>query len=164
MMIELKKGSQGPSTLTCVRSDGTQTWGKLHPFLPVHDLTHRAVESVLTFDEAFFGLVAAGWAIDDFAARGASKRFPLQARWAESIVGLFDLERGTGRVWSAPEFNEALALSLQGQGVEGFRPVAESELARIRQLRSESEARWDLLAPGDTLALPFPAIPGGSNR
>jgi hypothetical protein len=161
MIIELKKGHDGPSTLSCVRADGTRTWGKLHPFFPVHDLTHCAVESVLGFREAFFGLVASGWAIDDFAAPGASRRFPEEARWAESIVGLFDLERGTGRIWTAPGFNEALAESLRGQGVAGFRPVAEQELARIRALRSQTQMLWDSLAPGDKLALPFPADSGG---
>lgn len=162
MIIELKKGREGPPTLTCVRGDGTRTWGKLHPFLPVHDLTHRAVESVFGFKEAFFGMVASGWEIDDFAVKGAARRFPLEARWAESMVGLFDLERGTGRIWSASEFNEALAASLSGQGVEPFRRVDEAELARVRELRGETQAQWESLAPGDKLALPFPAISGGS--
>jgi hypothetical protein len=157
MIIELKKGHDAPPTLSCVRADGTRTWGKLHPFFAVHDLTHRAVESVLGFREAFFGLVASGWAIDDFAAPGVAKRLPDEARWAESIVGLLDLERGTGRIWTAPEFNEALAESLRGQGARGFRPIAEAELARIRALRSETQTLWDSLAPGDKLALPFPA-------
>lgn len=83
MIIELKKGHNGPPTLSCIRADGTRTRGKLHPFFPVHDLTHAAVESVLGFNEAFFGLVAAG-------------RLPMEARWAEGIVGVLDLERGTG--------------------------------------------------------------------
>lgn len=47
MVIQLKKGRDGPSTLACVRSDGSRTWGKEHPFFPLHDLTHCAVESVL---------------------------------------------------------------------------------------------------------------------
>src|SRR5574341_775530 len=32
MVIQLKKGRDGPSTLTCVRADGSRTWGKEHPF------------------------------------------------------------------------------------------------------------------------------------
>jgi hypothetical protein len=163
MVIEIKKGSGGPSTLTCIRGDGTRTWGTLHPFLPVHDLTHRAVESVLGFRQAFFGLVASGWEIDAFAAPGASRRFPLEARWAESIVGLLDLERGTGRVWTAAEFDDALGESLRGQGVERFRPIAEAELAWMRALRAEAQELWDTLAPGSKLALPFPADSGRSS-
>ena len=148
MDIELKKGRDGPSTLACVRADGTRTWGKVARFFPVHDLTHCAVESVLVFKEAFFGLVASGWSIDDFAAPGVAGRLPVEAVWAESIVGLLDLERGTGKEWTAPEFNEALAESLRGQGRAAFRPIGEAELARIRALRNGLQQRWDELTPG----------------
>ena len=157
MVIEMKKGRDGPTTLICVRADGTRTWGKVARFFPVHDLTHCSVESVLGFKEAFFGLVASGWNIDDFTAPGVAARLPIEAQWAESIVGLLDLERGTGKEWTAQEFNEALAESLRGQGVKSFRAIREAELARARELRDELEARWDVLAPGGVLTVPFPA-------
>jgi hypothetical protein len=90
MIIHIKKGSDGPATLACVRDDGSRTCAHLHPFFPIHDLTHCAVESVLGFDQAFFGLVGAGWEIDDFARPGASRRLPHQALRAERIVGVLD--------------------------------------------------------------------------
>src|SRR5262245_20177690 len=93
MVINLKKGRDGPSTLACVRADGTRTWGREHPFFPLHDLTHCAVESVLGLNEAFFGLIAAGWAIDDFEKPGAGARIPFQGILAEHIVGVLDRER-----------------------------------------------------------------------
>ena len=86
MLIQLKKGRDGPSTLSCLRSDGSRTWAKEHPFFPLHDLRHYAVESVLGFDEAFFGLIAAGWEIDDFAKPRASERLPLQARLGDTSL------------------------------------------------------------------------------
>jgi hypothetical protein len=92
MLIHLKKGRDGPSTLACVRDDGSRTWGREHPFFPLHDLAHCIVESVLGFDEAFFGLIAAGWDIDDFAKPGASTKLPPQALLAEHIVGVLDRE------------------------------------------------------------------------
>ena len=156
MVIELKKGRDGPSTLVCVRADGTRSWGKVARFFPVHDLTHCAVESVLGFEEAFFGLVASGWNIDDFAAPGVAGRLPTEAVWTESIVGLLDLERGTGNAWTALEFNEALAESLRGQGVTGFRVIGEDELARAKAVRDELQARWEALAAGGVLSVPFP--------
>jgi len=159
MIVEIKKGHDGPSSLTCIRADGTRTWGRVQSFFPIHDLTHFAVESVLEFREAFFGLIDAGWSVDDFQAKGVAARLPLEAIWAESIVGLFDLERGTGTEWSAPEFNEALLASLRAQGATGFRPVTDDELARARALRNELKGRWEALAPGETLAVPFPAPP-----
>src|SRR5262245_44562019 len=123
MIIELKKGRDGPTTLACVRENGTRTWGHVGRFFPVHDLTHCAVESVLGFNEAFFGLAASGWDIDDFTAPGVASRLPQEAVWAESIVGLLDLERGTGKEWTAEEFNDALQQSLFGQGRAGMRLI-----------------------------------------
>ena len=157
MVIQLKKGRDGPSTLTCVRADGTRTWNKLHPFFPVHDLTHCAVESVFGFDQAFFGLVAAGRGIDDFAEPGAATRLPTEALWAENMVGLFDLERANGEPFKAAEFNEALTLSMRQQGTEPFRPVGDDELVRVRELSDTLVGRWHALPAGDTLAVPFPA-------
>ena len=159
MIIQLKKGRDAASTLACVRADGSRTWGKLHPFFPLHDLTHCATESVLEFREGFFGLVASGWNIDDFEAKGAVKRLPLQAGWAESIVGILDLERGTGRVLSASEFNEALAESLRGQEFAAFRELNEEELARVRALRGLLFERWRMLPQGETLEVEFPLAP-----
>ncbi len=97
MIVQLKKGRDAPATLACVRGDGSRTWVKLQRFFPLHDLTHYAVESVFGFDQAFFGLVASGWDIADFAAPGAAARLPAQALQAECMVGLFDLERVSAR-------------------------------------------------------------------
>jgi len=156
MIIQLKKGRDGASTLACIRADGSRTWSKLHPFLPLHDLTHCATESGLGFQEGFFGLVASGWNIDDFAVKGAVKRLPLQAGWAESIVGILDQERGAGRVLSVSELNEALAESLRGQDFAAFRELKEEELARIRALRARLFEQWRDLPAGETLELRFP--------
>jgi hypothetical protein len=157
VIIELKKGRDGPTTLACVRPDGTRTWGKVDRFFPVHDLTHCAVESVLGFKEAFFGLAASGWNIDDFTAPGVASRLPPEAVWAESIVGLLDLERGTGTEWTVEEFNTALAESLRGQGRAAFRLITPDELARTRGLRNALQARWEAVQPGGVLTVPFPA-------
>jgi len=158
MLIQLKKGSDGPSTLACVRADGTRTWGKVHPFFPIHDLTHCAVESLFAFKKAFFGLVASGWDIDDFLQPGAAARQPVEALWAESIVGLLDLERASGQAMAAAEFDEQLSAALGRLGVPPFRAVSEVELGRVRALREELRARWQELPPGDTMEVRFPAL------
>jgi len=157
MIIQLKKGRDGPSTLACVRADGSRTWSKLHPFFPVHDLTHCAVETVLGFREAFFGSVASGWSIDDFAEPGTASRLSTEAVVAECIVGIFDLERAGGQVYTAEEFNAALAAALRGQRMPAFRELEERELQRVRALRAELVSRWWAVAPGDTLEVAFPA-------
>src|SRR5438874_8737594 len=101
MVIQWKKGRDGPPSLTCVRADGTRTWRRVHPFFPTHDLVHCAVESVFGFTQAFFGLVASGWSLDDFDQRGAPARLPKEALWAENMVGLFDIDRKSTRLNSS---------------------------------------------------------------
>lgn len=158
MIIQLKKGRDGPSTLACVRADGSRTWARVHPFLPDHDLTHCAVESVLGFKQAFFGLVASGWQIDDFSFPDTRTRVPVEAHWAESIVGILDLERGSARHLAEPEFAEALASSLRAQGLPPYRSLRSSQLDAIRALRADLFERWCATAPGGTLEMPFPAV------
>jgi hypothetical protein len=156
MRIHLKKGRDGPSTLACIRNDGTRTWAHEHPFFPSHDLTHCAVESALGLDQAFFGLIAAGWEIDDFAQPGASKRMPFEALLAEHIVGILDRERGLPNVLTTAEVNEAIVASLSVAERAGFRPITPSQLVAVRSLRARLERRWRELAMGATLELEFP--------
>jgi hypothetical protein len=157
MVIQLKKGRDGPATLACVRVDGTRTWGKEHPFFPVHDITHCAVESVLGFDQAFFGLIAAGWDIDDFEKPGASRRMPFQALVAEHVVGVFDRERALPAPLTVAEFNEAVLASLPPLQRDWFQPLTDAQVSHVRELRSTLEARWHALPVGATLEVTFPA-------
>ena len=156
MRIHLKKGRDGPSTLACIRADGSRTWGKEHPFLPLHDLTQCAVESVLAFDQAFFGLIAAGWDIDDFASPGAMKKLPLQALLAEHIVAVLDRERGLLHPMTAAEVNDAVVASLTPSDRPRFEPITDAQLATVRAFRHELAARWHGLPPGATLEIEFP--------
>jgi hypothetical protein len=157
MNIQLKKAKDGRSTLACVRPDGSRTWAKLHPFFPVHDLTHCAVETVFGFRSAFFGLVASGWPLDGFGSPDGRRDLPAEALWAECIVGLLDRERAMDEAWSAAALSEALSASLRGIEAAPFRPVTDEELARVRALRDELAARWRALPRGETLEVPFPA-------
>ena len=157
MLIQLKKGKDARSTLTCVRDDGSRTWGKVHPFFPEHDLTHYAVEGVLGFTEAFFGLVASGWELDDFLLPRTRSRLPMEALLAECIVGVLDMERGLKLSQDTDELNAVLADGLRAQGLNAERRLSEHELEAIRSLRDQLIARWHATAPGDTLEVPFPS-------
>lgn len=68
----------GGGVLNCIRADGTVTWqtqdGPPGLFFPYHDLTHYAVEIVLGFRHAFYGLLADGWTIDDTGGKGVRAR------------------------------------------------------------------------------------------
>lgn len=162
MLIQWKKGRDGPPSLACVREDGTRTWRRVHTFFPLHDMEHCVVESVLAFDRAFFGLVASGWAIEDFEKPGTSARLTDDAMWAEHIVGVLDLERGRSEFLTAAEFNDALSSTLARQGCAPFRAVTVEELQRIHESVGELASRWTDLPAGAMLEVefPLPARPG----
>src|ERR1700756_4214175 len=109
LTIRIKKKTDGSAALSMTRADGSVTWqrqeGQLGRFFPLHDLTHYAVETVLGFRRAFFGLVAEGWDLSTFGQPGVKNRLPEEAGLAELLVGYFDLERATGVVDSAEELN-----------------------------------------------------------
>ena len=159
LRIQLKRGRDARDVLVCIRSDGSRTWSPVHPFFPVHDLTHYAVECILGFRTAFYGLIAGGWSIPDFANRGSRYRMTEETLWAEHIVGLLDRERARGEQQTAEEFNAALELGLTGSSLPGFRPLTEADLSAIRRRRDDLASRWATVGPGDMLEIEFPPDP-----
>jgi len=160
LVIRIKKKTDGSAALSCIRRDGTTTWqrqeGQLGRFFPLHDLTHYAVETVLGFQRAFYGLLAEGWDISDFGTSGSRGKIPDQAGVAEVVVGFFDLERMTGERESADEMNARLQTFRADRGLPptAFR-ITEEQAARIRALRAELFDRWKAVAPGEALELSF---------
>lgn len=160
LLIRVKKKNDGSAALTCTRADGSVTWqrqdGKLGAFFPLHDLTHYAVETVFGFRRAFYGLLAEGWDLSSFGEAGTKGRLPEDAHLAELIVGFFDLERITGNVTSAGEFNDKIRDYLADNEFPptSFR-VDDDQLANIRRVRDELFSRWRAVPAGETLELPF---------
>jgi hypothetical protein len=62
--------------------------------------THYAIETTLGCRQGFFGLIASGWDIEDTTGKGARGPVPEQTAEVESLVGLFDSERGSGVLWT----------------------------------------------------------------
>ena len=62
LAVRLTRKRDGAVVLELRRADGTTTWqkrtGPTAEFFAVHDLTHYAVETVLGYRRAFYGLVA----------------------------------------------------------------------------------------------------------
>jgi hypothetical protein len=160
LLIRIKKKTDGSAALSCIRRDGTTTWqrqeGQLGRFFPLHDLTHYAVETVLGFQRAFYGLLAEGWDISDFGTTESRGRIPDEAGLAEVVVGFFDLERMTGERETAEEMNSRLVSFRADRGLPptAFR-ITEDQTARIRELRADLFARWTAVPPGEALELSF---------
>jgi hypothetical protein len=159
IVIRIKKGADGRTSLSCTRSDGTTTWqrqqGAQASFFPRHDLTHYAVETVLGRHRGFYGLVAAGWDLSDFGTPWPRGKLPKDANLTEMIVGFFDHDRATGEMGTAEELNAYLATF----GIENVLPAPEKftdeDLSRVRQRRGELFAQWEAVQPGSVLELRF---------
>lgn len=163
LLIRFKRAPDGSAALSCVRADGSTTWqrqlGATGVVMPAHDLTHYAVESVLRYRHAFYGLVADGWDIDDFAAPYPRGPIPEEAREAELVVGVFDTERMMGGNWSPAELREQgrsyIPRSRPGHEPVRFPDLSDADIERIHAVRADVFTRWAALAPGETLELLF---------
>jgi hypothetical protein len=168
IVIRIKKGKDGPTSLSCARADGTVTWqrqeGKQAAFFPKHDLTHCAVESVLGQRQGFYGLVAAGWDFSDFGTPWPRGKIPVEANVSEMIVGFFDFERQSGETSTARELNRKITEYCAEHGLPPRRELTEEDLTRIRERRAELFAKWDAVQPGEALEIPFGGEEGRGKR
>ena len=159
LRIRIAKRTDGGAVLRCVRADRTETWqkqsGASAAFFPLHDLTHYAVEAELGIRDAFYGLIADGWSIDDTTGKGARGALPPDALFVENVVGTLDLERAGGVRWTAEEFNASMALHAKTSGRPEPRALTDEELSRIRKRRAELFSHWEKVPPGQSLDLEF---------
>jgi hypothetical protein len=160
LKIRLKRRSDGSAALTCEREDGSVTWqrqeGSIGMVFPSHDLTHYAVETALGYDHGFFGLVADGWDISDFASPWSRGPIPREALEVELIVGLLDMQRLMNADWTAEELLEQGKLYVESRSPGTQLPVLTQEmLNRVCDLGRDVFARYAAVAPGATLELVF---------
>lgn len=159
IVVRIKKGSDGRTSLSCERADGTTTWqrqqGAQASFFPRHDLTHYAVETVLGHRKGFYGMVAAGWDLSDFGTPWPRGELPKDANLTEIIVGFFDQERASGQMGAAEEINDQLSEFAEENGLPAPEQLTEDDLSRVRKRRGELFAQWDAVRPGDALELAF---------
>lgn len=160
MQIRFQKAKDGSATLSCIRDDGSSTWSNgVQDFFVWHDLIHYAVETTLGCRQAFFGLLASGWNIDDFEKRdpktGRTPPLPAETVGVENIVGLLSSELVGAMPPSHAEFSELLASACAGFD---FPPpaVTPEQLDAIRAAVAALHSRWRDLPPGGVLELPFP--------
>jgi hypothetical protein len=159
MIIRIKKNADGRTSLTCTRADGSATWQTLDggqaAFFPRHDLTHYAVETVLGHHDGFYGLIQSGWELTDFGKPWPRGKIPLDAVVSEMIVGLLDLERGSGVLARADDINARLAEFCAENGGPAPETISDDDLGRVREERARLFAQWEAVAPGSALELEF---------
>ena len=147
LRIEITKQPDSTGVLRCTRQDGSVTWQKQTKhaaYFALHDLTHYAVEVTLGYDHGFFGLIAAGWDVEDTTGKGSRGALPTDAAEVEQIVGLFQTEQASGTRWTTEQFNEFTP-----------RALTDAEIQNVRTLRAALFQKWFATKPGDKLELEF---------
>jgi hypothetical protein len=138
------------------------TWQKQQgnhaAFFPFHDLTHYAVETELNFSRGFYGLIAAGWEIDETTGKTARGPLPDEAIEVEYLVSALSAERAGAAVSTAEEFNQLARTFAGAKGLSQPQSLTEADLARVRSRMDKLHLRWRALTPGDTLELAFPRL------
>ncbi len=160
MKVGLKKAKDGRPTVTFVRDDGSSTSGRLGSgdFGPVHDLTHYAVETTLGLRQGFYGLLAAGWNIPDFEAKGTAARLPDEAIVAECIVGQLTNAVFGGQPVTTANFNWLVREAVIAQRPAAAIPALDDAVFRtMREKLATLLDRWRALPPGNALTLDWPA-------
>ena len=99
-----------------------------------HDLTHYAVETTLGLRQGFYGLLAQGWDIPGFEAKGTARQLPDEVLVTECIVGQLTNIVFAGRAAAAGELNAALSPALlpgasPGDSTRGLHSPAGAGLA-----------------------------------
>ena len=168
MRIRFSKTRHGP-VLVCTRDDGSVTGMKSERhggFFVRHDLMHYAVETVLGFRQAFWGLVAGldgrpTWSIEAFNVPGATKGLPSEAVITEFIVGLID----QAAVFSdkppvAADVNRDLQQSMANSPGLTTPTISQGQLDQIMQRFMDLYARFQSLPEGGHLDLEFPSTTG----
>jgi hypothetical protein len=162
LLILIKRAPDGSAALTCIRADETRTWqkqpGSVGMLLPFHDLTHYAVETSLRYRRGFYGLIAEGWDIGDFVPPYPRGPVPREAREAELVVSVFEMElRNPG--WAPATIREeGERYSLSGRsGREGITlpELSDADIDRVRTTSRDLFRRWAETGDGETLQLEF---------
>ena len=165
LTIRFKRHPDGSASLTCLRADGTSTWqrqnGSLGLVFPPHDLTHYAVETTLGYSNGFYGLIAQGWDIADFAKPWPKGQIPVEAQEVELIVGFFDTERRSLTQMTEAEFNDHAERYLAARkstkpGALAIAPrLSQEEIEGVRRSRTDLLSRWGKLGSGESFELAF---------
>jgi hypothetical protein len=162
MILRFKKHTDNMLSFGCIRDDGTTTgFGKHAPnaFYAFHDLVHYAIEKEFGFREAFYGLVASGWDMEDFGTvdpqTGKKRIVPAEADIVECLVGALQMEEFPLR--SSPldaAWWEYLPMHFAAIGGAAVPPILTIErLERARQHAAHLHNQWNELPTGETLEL-----------
>ncbi|MEM1221079.1 MAG: hypothetical protein AAGH79_19315 [Bacteroidota bacterium] len=158
LVLRFHKKSPSQSVLTVIRADGTITWSKLYPGMEVHDLAHYAIETELSLSDAFYGLLADGYDIQDFELPRDQRpvalipaNLPLVSLQVEYFVNLLltELQHGS----PITDFIEQLSKMLAEAKLPPLVSLDEPILDEIRKQLRVLLIRWKAVSLGEAMEL-----------
>lgn len=158
LSIRIKKVTDAPSVLIVERSDGSKTYSKLEPDFEIHDIAHFVVEKQLNCKNAFYGMLAQGYRIDEFQLPKEVRpralwpqNMPQEAFVTEHLVNLLTIDF----MQSETEMDIAKILEsiLKDKGLPFPSTLDNEKLASIRNELSDLMAKWNELQRGKELKL-----------
>ena len=155
MLIRITKNTDKPHILKYIRDNGTNTWIYADDFFIQHDISHFALETILTYKTAFNGMINSGMNITDFESKEkrALNNITDESWYAENMANLFLIEISQGVF---ENFNE-----VQQQSFQSFNrtyplvSLSDANIQAIRNYLGLLLLQWNELASGDTLELTF---------
>ena len=157
MLIQFNRKSEKDLLLIITRTDGSQTWTKIHPGLILHDLAHYTVEKELQIKNGFFGIINEGIEIEDFESHERRSKFPklknlpLEAIQVEHVVNLLQIEylQNTDK----EQFLENLKEVLESNDLPYMTSMSADKLKNIREEFYPLSDSLTQLKSGETLEL-----------
>lgn len=157
--LSFRKEAHKPPVFTFRRSDGSVVWSQLRNLPVGHDLAHYVVEKTLGFTRGFYGLLDQGFAPNDVElprdkrpAELLPAHLPMEAHWAEHIVGLLQAEWVSG---PNPAFLSDLRQALTSRQLPFPDRLTDERLGDIRDQYFEVLYAWHTTEPGRQLDLPL---------
>lgn len=160
MLIKFKKGEDKPTTLTCIRTDGSMTWTIVHPGMEIHDFAHFVVETELGFTDAFYGIIAKGFDIEAFELPREQRpealipaNLPVRAHQTEHIVNL--LQINFSNTDEPLDVISTLRNILTAQNIDFPEALNQERLDQINKRLKALLLEWKALKRGETLEIVF---------
>ena len=155
MQILFTKNTGKPHGIKHIRDDGSETWMASDDFFIRHDLSHYAIETILQFKTAFYGMIQNGMDIRDFENKEKRKALLITAEawYAENMANLFLMETKNGNF---EDFNSISSQTLAEMNLP-FPALLlnDDDLNTIRNYLQQLLFQWNQLPTGDTLRLNF---------
>jgi len=141
--------------ISCKRTDGSVTWMQCDDFFVHHDLMHYAVETIMHYRNAFYGMLESGIDISDFELPKEKRTFNYssEALHSETLVGLINTELSQGNFEDMQQVTREM-YELNYPSVTA--PELSPELVtRIKEKYQELVLYWMKLVPNEKLTLQF---------